>query len=842
MLTFLRRDTFIKDILVMLLIGTLASALFAGGFAMVTDQYFAKTVAGIMGDSGEYDLLFQVREELKGSLRRQLQQVANDKFPGATLKAGISVAGKATFFLTLPSEYRNREVFNNLGSVFADLPGDAGFSIMTEPRINISNVPRGVFDMVSRQVGQIPGVRFTYKDGSSIGVILKNTQLHETVAKQIKKLLARYQIIEVRLDSNHSQEELLTLGKKASQAIVGIKDLDLAKDVSTDGGGDNQYLVNTMSEIKNFMTAYAAEVLIKPNPGQDLAVGDLLALNGQNAKDIQPGKLLEPLEVVVKITAIDTAGIHGMIIQGDSSLLRDRTAYRVSAGDKIGQAVGTVEVSSRKAQLVYAMDQGIQLLTNVNSAIADYNNNSSSGAGLTVSGVEKVYHQLTQVQSALNGMAAGITGLSGKANQSGLNRTVRLISSVGDDLDFLARNFARVQVVENRFSTALNGLQGARLLMGSPLLQNSLGGDGGIGEKMELLNSQLRTVERAIRDRIGALDDFINRFNPVMSVLLSWRNKAKDLAQQIDNVGTVFTPGSANQQKLQELLGSTNEVLSKITGVNPADLKAGLNAVSDHVFGSDKIDLGALIAEMQRLRDSLPKMMDEEIGRTVTLIDKYIGGQTATGSRLQIFTKTGIDRQLVDAAIRDALGNNQVNIFSLPSGTIQFDIRSELFKILAEVRSTIAALVVLILWVLSFILDQSLVVSMLRMMGYSFFAKKKLKPDNVWLDRGYRLLQWLVNPANLYAGAMGCVWLVATFAMSGARIPYVNLFYVGIGGVVLGILISSLAEKINPVSKDEVMAGLSLGLPFKTIMREIVIPAGRPGLLQVLNRWKMIMK
>ena len=53
---------------------------------------------------------------------------------------------------------------------------------------------------------------------------------------------------------------------------------------------------------------------------------------------------------------------------------------------------------------------------------------------------------------------------------------------------------------------------------------------------------------------------------------------------------------------------------------------------------------------------------------------------------------------------------------------------------------------------------------------------------------------------------------------------------------------SSLAIKINPISKDEVFAGLSLGFPFKTIMREIVIPAGRPGMLQILNRWKMVMK
>ncbi len=841
MLTLLKKDTFVKDLLVMLLVGTVLAALFAGCFAFATDKYFAKTVTGVMGDFGQYDLLFQVREELKGAMERQIRQVINERFPGATLKPGISAVGKATFFLTLPTQYKTQAIFNSLDSIFDNLPGDGGFSIMTEPRINIQSVPSGVFDMLSKQVEQINGVRFTYKDGSSIGVILKSSRSSETALKEIKKMLAKYQILEVRLGTSHSQEELLSMGKKVSQSVVGIKGVDYARDITIGGNGDDyQYLVNTLSEMKKFMVAYAAEVKITPGPGQDLAVGDLVALNGQNTKDLKPGDVLEPLEVVVKVTAVDASGVHGLIIQGDSSYLRDKTAYQVQAGDKIGKAIGTVEVSSRKAQLVYAMDQGVKLLTNVNSAINDYNN-STGGAGLTVGSIEKVYQQLGNIQVALNGVASGVSGLSGKANQASLTRMVHLIDGVGDDLNFLAKNFARVQIIENRFSNALNGLQGARLLMGSPLLQNSLGSTGGIAEKMQLLNSQLDTVEQTLRSRVENLDDFINRFNPVVSVLLSWRNKAKSLAQEVNNFGAVFTPGSENQQKLNELIESTNSVISGITGTNLQGIKTGLDIASTKIFNSDKIDFAAVIAEMERLRDSLPKMMDEEIGHTVGLIDKYVGGSTASGSRIQIFTKAGIDRNLVDAAIHDALPGTQLGIFSLPAGMINPDIRSELFKILGEVRSTIAALVVLILWVLSFILDQSLIVTMLKMMGFSFLPKT-IKSTNGWVERGYGLLQWLVHPANLYAAAIGALWLIATFLMSGARIPYFGLWQVGISGAALGMLISSLAEKINPISKDEVMAGLSLGLPFKTVMREIVIPAGRPGLLQILNRWKMIMK
>jgi hypothetical protein len=119
---------------------------------------------------------------------------------------------------------------------------------------------------------------------------------------------------------------------------------------------------------------------------------------------------------------------------------------------------------------------------------------------------------------------------------------------------------------------------------------------------------------------------------------------------------------------------------------------------------------------------------------------------------------------------------------------------------------------------------------------------KKRRWENPWLDWGYRKAVKFLSPANLYATAVGSIWLGVCFFLAGARIPYLSYWQIGALGGLLGILMSSLAIKINPISKEEVFAGLSLGFPFKTIMREIVIPAGRPGMLQILNRWKMVMK
>ena len=40
------------------------------------------------------------------------------------------------------------------------------------------------------------------------------------------------------------------------------------------------------------------------------------------------------------------------------------------------------------------------------------------------------------------------------------------------------------------------------------------------------------------------------------------------------------------------------------------------------------------------------------------------------------------------------------------------------------------------------------------------------------------------------------------------------------------------AEKFHRLNLDEVVAGYALGFNFTTVLREIVIPAGRPGLMQ----------
>ncbi|MCL6589682.1 MAG: hypothetical protein K6U80_06995 [Firmicutes bacterium] len=837
----LKKDTFVKDVFWLLLAGIIGSALLSAGLALTTGQYFAKAVTGIIGDFGECDLLFQTREELKGALVRQVQQVISDRFPGAVLKEGMSLAGKASYFLTLPKQYKTKAIYNSLGHYFSNLPGNGGYSVMTEPRFAITSVPSGIFELLSREVEKIPGVSFTFNDGGNIGVILKEPRDQAQVMRQVKQLLSRYQILEIRIAAQGSKEELMELGKKISQALVALPGVNYARDITLDKGtSDYQYLVSTLAEVKKFLLAYAAEVKVNPNPGQQIEVGDLLVLNGQNPHQLKPGGLLEPLQVVVKVTAKDPSGIRGLIIQGDAGYLSDNRVYRLLPEDKIGGLVGAVEVSSRKSQLIYAMDQGVKLLDQINLAINDFNN-ATGGASITAAGVETVYQKLIQIGQALKSMEANLTGLNAKDAQANLTRIALLLDSISDDLDYLAKTFGRLQILEDRFNRALEGIKGAQFLVGIPMMSNSIGKSTEIYDKLQVLNGQITAVEKSLRERVQKLDDFINRFNPLIAVLLSWRDKAREFSDEINQYGAVFTPGSANHEKLTGLIRSTDRLVSNLTGFDPEEVQAGFKFFTDHLFGAGKIDLAGLSAELIRIRDSLPQLLDEEIGRSVNLIDKYVGGERVPGESIQIFTSSRINRGLAETVARNTVKNSGISTFSLPAGTIQPDLRGELFKILAEVRSTIAALIVLILWVLTFTFDHSLIISMLKLMKYSLLPPK-LNLGSPFLEWGYRVLLLILSPANLYAAGAGGILLSVASFLAGARFPYLNFWVLGIIGAILGVLISLMAERINPINKDEVLAGVSLGLPFKTIMREIVIPAGRPGILNGLNRWKLIMK
>src|SRR5690606_18365619 len=85
------------------------------------------------------------------------------------------------------------------------------------------------------------------------------------------------------------------------------------------------------------------------------------------------------------------------------------------------------------------------------------------------------------------------------------------------------------------------------------------------------------------------------------------------------------------------------------------------------------------------------------------------------------------------------------------------------------------------------------------------------------------------------AAGVGAAVVGGTYALSGGGLPFVGAGAAAALGAGLGLLVMALAERISPVDDDEILAGMALGLSGGQSMREIVAPAGRPGLLTLLN-------
>ncbi|MCK9526033.1 MAG: hypothetical protein M0R49_08905, partial [Limnochordia bacterium] len=95
-----------------------------------------------------------------------------------------------------------------------------------------------------------------------------------------------------------------------------------------------------------------------------------------------------------------------------------------------------------------------------------------------------------------------------------------------------------------------------------------------------------------------------------------------------------------------------------------------------------------------------------------------------------------------------------------------------------------------------------------------------------------------INPLSLLGGTLGSVILVSVYYLSRSGIPFLSWPFVSLLGFSLGVIITLLADRFSPVNSMELMAGQCLGLSNVQIMREVVIPSSRPGLLNLLNRFK----
>jgi len=770
------KDSIQRDIVTLLTISVIIGSLVASSVSMAANAYFSKTLASLVGDYGEYDLVIQVREEMKDDTAMQVNKIVAEVFPGGTVSQGPTVTGKSFFYVTLPDQYKTKEIYENLSKTFGSIPGGASVGMMTEPRLNIRGVPDGAKNMLIERIMQMEGVRFAFRDGSSVGVILTSLDKSSVVSSSIKNILKDYQVIEITFPVGSEPANPVRLGEGISEAMQKDLHLEYAQNVSIDGKNDDMtYMVSTMIELKRFLAAYASQVTLTPAAGTKLAKGDIVVFQGQAAQLPQAGQPPEKSNVIVEITAALANGLaEGRITQGDASKLGNTPGFKLEK-EAVGAQTATATYKNPRQELGNALGETGKLVGQIPGFAQD--------------------------AKSLSGIALGA------------------LDNYGGSVDALAATLSSLQTAGGTIQAATSALAGIDTRGIRYQLDSSSRNIGGLVTSLQLLKL------------------FNGDVNSTISTLTGAQENLGSLSSSLASLDSVAANARQAKSAIDNIVSNGGTTLNTLRAFDAQGAKRNLTDANTRLNGLQEVNVPMITAQVQYLASAVPNLKDDEISHSVTLLDKFIAGQVIPGARIQILTTSNISTEAVAPIVHAQAGNNNVSLYSTALGVIEPNARGELYQVLNEVRGVLAGMTALIITILFLGLDHTAIMTVIRRKRLA----KKL-PATGWHKVVERMTGAFTAPERCYGMGVGAVMLTAMFILAGGGIPYLPWIGVPIIGALLGLLVAAYTEKISPIAGEEVMAGEALGLSLDEVMREIVIPSGRPGLMQKLNQRKVKFK
>ncbi|MGE5584674.1 MAG: ABC transporter permease [Bacillota bacterium] len=901
------REGFGRDVLVALVVTVLFGVAISGGVARAVDTYLGKQVTGVLGDLGEYDLILHVRQDAREVARFEIAKILASSYKGARFKEGPTVVGRANFFISLPDRLRTRAGLEGLARALADVPGASGETFMIEPRLSVSGIEPGALFFLMGQAEKLPGVRFCFRDGGSIAVVLDSVAEVRRASYALRDLLDSYRVVEVRFPIGQELQDSVAAGRSFADVLASTAGAGLSRDITRRGAGsDLADLTATLTEMKRFLEHYAARVTISLDSEAPLHPGDLVFLEAPAAasesasasaaapaadgSDRGNGARVEAASqgasqkgpgagsgVLVQVKEISGRKATGIVIEGDADALGFRAAasrpgpesppkpgagaspasVRVGGGpatvaddpgaystspvaahlaDSDGRPqrrIGTAIVTSESKRLAYMVDESVRLLRDLETFREDAYQASLSA--LDILGMyDKTVGRLVDVQRSLerasDALGASHDATLGWREAADVEKALR--DAIGA-MDSLESALGKMGSLESRAKEVLSALSST----GDALAVDAGPGDGDMSpalrDRVAALRAALDVAGVKAVERARAIDEFVRRTNPAATELAKWRSTLSGLVGRVSGIRALLASGRAGVV-VADMLGATNTVLSQLQDMDVAGMQESVRAVSRDLSAVRSIDTDAIIRELEYIKASLPNLKDDEVGRSIRLIDRYIGGEVIPGDSLQILVDRSVDPETARKAAAERFGPD-VRVYVSPVGIVEPGVRSEVYRILREARSTVAALVSMIFTLLVLVLDHAAIVSAIREI-------RRERGAEVPRSRGRRLLARLFDAGSVYAMVVGAAVLAPVFAAAGAQVPYLGIWHVAGIGAAMGYLVSLQSERISPASGDEITAGIAMGLSYTDVMREIVVPSSRPGILSFLNRRNVTLK
>lgn len=715
------------DLALFLIAALLLGAGGAAAAALAIDAAFGDAVSRLMGQEGEVDLIIHLREETADGSLPVLAELLEARWPGVRLRRSVRVAGNDNVLVTFGPDHRRADVFETLPSLLSEITGYNGHTWVVEPSLTISGVRPAVAEHLRSELAAIPGVRFPFRHGSHVTLVLDGPAVAETVAPRVEALLARHRVVEVRLPDDAAPEQV-------AQALwngLSPEEREGWVDISA-GAGAATGTEALLRDVARLVDLYAPRAYLSPDAG--VTVGDRVVLPGASGHGLEPGSPLpEEGHVLLEVTAAGDRRLLGRIVRGSTGDLPRvepgrfaDVGYRVEGG-RVGAPVGTVTVESAR----------------------DAMQEAAARAGRTVEQMEALAGRLEAVASET------VTALS---------RWVEALLQV---------------------EGAQRQVQGVQSLLG--------GGEEGSASRQTLLAMVLSSL---VQEGRVPLDDVLA------------------------GVGALAAPDGSG-----EGAGGAGATLDSVKG-ELEELRREVEAAFDPEA------MAHLVESARRLEGSMPSLDDEAMIDALRRYDRYVGDRAGWGTTMELLVPAEVSPEGVARRVAEAAGVAPL-VASFEAGLLNPNPRASVLHILAQVRQTVAGIVALAAAAFALWADGATLLQAGRLLDRlpgAFRTRRRPSGRRGPVRERAAALGW--------GAVLGLVLVAGMYRLAGGGIAGVSDGAIAALGALMGAATAALAGRISPVKEEELIAGAACGLTPAHIMREVVVPEGRPGFLMLVNRWR----
>ncbi len=784
---FLSKTNFKKDIIILIIASILLGSglVYVGGY--LTDNYFMNMVSGIIGDYGEYDLLFTISSEKEEIAINQIKKIASETLPGSKFKTGPKVAGSSNYLLKIPAEFKNEEIYVNLGKYFSDIPGLMSKTIMTEPRLSVRGFRGNTRAFIRPLIEEIEGIYFLYPTSDGLDIIVEKPELLPEVKKKIAVLLDSYSMLEIRYPLNQHPEDL---SEKQKDVIDLIKnDTKNVINVTENSDSERVSLLTSLKQMKTFLLSYASKVIVNDiDSSQDILIGSRLLARTEE------GAYLELKVIENQDNRITTIIQQGSMESGISKQVEVfYTDAKGNQSDKLGNGI----INNPRHDLAVTLDSLNEITPSLNGFITQ--------SEQLVEFSDKIDDDLANVNQGLGQLAKTSENLSSSLSEwqeQGLSTFLGELLGILDDIKINAGDISDIQ--KDLIQTSNKLKEGAGLIEEKIIYVPR---NNGIYQQLFDLKDVFLQLSSGLDENYDLVATRLQEMDPVISSIDSWQNKINSLLK----VEKTLNNG-ADWENVDSIIAEIDQTASVL---DTDQLQESLTSVQDILIELKTTQLPVVLNQLSYIQNSLPDLKEEEIVETLNLIDSYIAGEVIPGDQIQLLIEGKYNNKQVVDKVKTVIHNPAVNYMEMDAGLLQPNPRGEIFNILSQVRAVISMIIAFIFTLFLMIMDQSLIISVLK------------------LNNRHGYIYGFLSGGFIFS--MICL-------ISQLEFPYLNLQTEFIIGGILGILVTLLSDMLNPVNREEWEAGVALGFSPAEIMHEIIIPSGKPGLLYLLNYPKMIFK